>query len=101
MVRLEQSIAGVAREFVRVRALNMRGVDLEVFDFDYDLDWYALILTPDEQVIGRFGGHDATEGTRYRTFAGLRRLHERRPRPAAGPAEPVASTRYRRKLCSN
>ncbi len=91
MVRLEQSIAGVAREFVRVRALNMRGVDLEVFDFDYDLDWYALILTPDEQVIGRFGGHDATEGTRYRTFAGLRYALEealKAPRPAARTGPP-------------
>jgi serine protease Do len=91
LVRLEQSIAGVAREFVRVRVLNMRGVDLQVFDFDYDLDWAAMILTPDEKVIGRFGGNDGSETNRYRTFPGLRYALEealRAPRPAAGAIKP-------------
>ena len=91
MVRLEQSIAGVAREFVRVRALNMRGVDLQVFDFDYDLDWAALILTPDEKVIGRFGGRDESGPTRFRTFPGLRYAFEealKASRPAAGAVQP-------------
>ncbi len=94
MVRLEQSIAGVAREFVRVRVLNMRGVDLGVFDFDYDLDWAALIVTPDEQVIGRFSGRDGTEPNRYCTFPGLRyALDEalKAPRPAAGTKDPKKS----------
>jgi hypothetical protein len=92
LVRLEQSTAGVAREFIRVRVLNMRGVDLRVFDFDYDLDWAALILTPDEQVIGRFGGRDGTEPNRYRTFPGLRYALEealKAPRPAAGTKGPM------------
>ena len=62
----------MARQFVRVRVLNMRGVNLNVFDFDYDLDWAALILTPDETVLGRFGGRDPDDPTRYRTMPGLR-----------------------------
>lgn len=91
MVRLEQSIAGVAREFIRVRVLNMRGVDLQVFDFDYDLDWAALILTPDEKVIGRFGGRDGSEPNRFRTFPGLFYALEealKATRPIAGATAP-------------
>jgi serine protease Do len=90
LVRLEESIAGVAREFVRVRVLNMRGVDLRIFDFDYDLDWAALILTPEEKVIGRFGGHDGPYPNRFQTFSGLRyaleqALKARRPVADAVP----------------
>jgi serine protease Do len=91
LVRLEQSIAGLMRDFTRVRVLNMRGVDLELFDFDYDLDWAALILTPDEQVIGRFGGRDGTDANRYRTFPGLRYALEeafKAPRPKAVTSRP-------------
>lgn len=92
MVRLEQSIADVARDFIRVRVINMRGVDLRVFDFDYDLDWAALILTPDQQVIGRFGGHDGSEPNRFLTFPGLRyALQEalQAPRPARVSTKPT------------
>ena len=96
MVRLEESIAPVAREFVRVRVLNMRGVDLKVFDFDYDLDWAALILTPEEKVIGRFGGHDGSYPSRFQTFPGLRYALEaalKAPRPVAAAAAPPAKVK--------
>jgi serine protease Do len=72
LVRLDQSIADVARQFVRVRVLNMRGVNLNLFEFDYDLDWAALILAPDETVLGRFGGRDPIDPARYHTMPGLR-----------------------------
>lgn len=36
----------------------MRGLDLDVFDFDYDLMWTALFLTADGQVLGRYGSRD-------------------------------------------
>src|SRR4051794_26152530 len=63
----------------------MRGVDLQVFDFDFDLDWAALMLTPDQQVIGRFGGRAGSEPNQFRTFPALRyALQEalKAPRPA-------------------
>jgi serine protease Do len=72
LVRLDQSIAGLAREFVRVRVANMRGVNLGVFDFDYDLDFAILLLTPDEQVIGRFSGRAGDDPGRYLSFPALR-----------------------------
>ncbi len=55
-----------------LRVGNMRGVDLSIFDVDYDLTWNALFLTPDGQVLGRFGGRDAETPGKYQTLAGLR-----------------------------
>jgi membrane-associated protease RseP (regulator of RpoE activity) len=50
----------------------MRGLDLNVFDFDYDLTWFALMLAPDGTVLGRFGGRDADTPGKYHSLAGLR-----------------------------
>jgi membrane-associated protease RseP (regulator of RpoE activity) len=86
LVRLEQSIAAVAREYIRVRVTNMRGVNLDVFDFDYDLDFAILLLTPDQQVIGRFSGRGGDDPGRYLTFPALRYALEealKAPRPRA------------------
>src|SRR5438309_35224 len=33
----------------------MRGVDLDLFDFDYDLTWMAFFLDADGRVLGRAG----------------------------------------------
>ncbi len=91
MVRLEQSIAGQAREFIRVRVTNMRGIDLDVFDFDYDLDFAVLLLTPDEQVIGRFTGRTGDDPGRYLTFSALRYALQQAleaPRPPATKKTP-------------
>ena len=50
----------------------MRGVDLSIFDFDYDMQWYAMMLTADGEVLGRFGGRDADTPAKYQTLPGLR-----------------------------
>src|ERR1043165_8624790 len=50
----------------------MRGVDLSIFDFDYDLSWFAMLLTTDGVVLGRFGGRDADTPGKYQTLSGLR-----------------------------
>ena len=55
-----------------LRIGNMRGVDLSIFDFDYDMQWQALFLTAEGQVLGRFGGRDADTPGKYHTLAGLR-----------------------------
>jgi hypothetical protein len=57
---------------VLLRIGNLRGIDLTIFDFDYDLQWQALMLTADGQVLGRFGGRDADTPQKYQTFPGLR-----------------------------
>lgn len=50
----------VAEQFIRVRLNRITGVDLSLFDFDYDLSWAVLTLSPDEKIYGRYGGRDAT-----------------------------------------
>lgn len=50
----------------------MRGLDLNVFDFDYDLSWIALLLSPEGNILGRFGGRDAESREKYLDLNGLR-----------------------------
>jgi predicted metalloprotease with PDZ domain len=62
----------LAREFVLVRLVNARGVNLNVFDFDYDLVWAGFFMNADERIYGRFGGRDADSPENYLTAAGLK-----------------------------
>jgi membrane-associated protease RseP (regulator of RpoE activity) len=50
----------------------MRGVDLDLFDFDYDLTWMAFFLGSDGRVLGRYGGRDAGSAEGRVSPAGLR-----------------------------
>ncbi len=96
------------------RVLNMRGVNLELFAFDYDLTWAAFFLNADEQIYGRFGGRDGAVADKYLTLDGLKHamraalaVHPKVPKsqPAAGakPARTVeqygAAKRLRANAC--
>ena len=95
MARLDPVIAPLARRFVLARVTRMRGVDLNVFDFDYDLTWMGFFLGPDGEVYGRYGGRGPDSAEGRMSLAGLRHAmraalgaHARRaPRPAPAPAE--------------
>jgi len=50
----------------------MRGVNLNLFDFDYDLTWIGFFLSANEQVYGRYGGRDASSADGQMSLAGLR-----------------------------
>ncbi len=62
----------MANQFVRVRLIRITGVDLNLFEFDYDLTWAAFFLSPDEKVYGRYGGRDASGPDARLSLAGLR-----------------------------
>jgi serine protease Do len=49
--RLEQLLD----KFVCVRAVEMEGVDLRRFQFDYDMSWSAFFLNADGTIYGRYG----------------------------------------------
>src|SRR5438874_4151277 len=71
----------------------MRGVNLDVFEFDYDLQWMAMFVSADERVLGRYGGRLPDDAEKYRNLEGLRfamqkaleRHKELRPPAAEAP----------------
>lgn len=85
-------IAEAAKPFVLVRLTRMRGVDLDLFDFDYDLTWMGFFLNADGTIYGRYGGRDAAsaesrvslQGLRYALEAALTR-HRRATRQLTQP----------------
>lgn len=71
VVRLDQ-IREIAEEFVLVRRPRVNGVDLNVFDFDFDLTWVGFFLDASERVYGRYGGRDAASAEGRLSLAGLK-----------------------------
>jgi hypothetical protein len=77
VVGLDSSLSDVEAKFVLVRIGDMRGVDLNLFDFDYDLTWMGFFMNANAHVYGRFGGRDASEAEGHLTIPGLRYAMER------------------------
>ncbi len=66
----------------------MRGVNLDVFRFDYDLTWAGFFLSADEMIYGRFGGRGSGAADEYLTLSGLK--HAMRAALAAHRKAPKA-----------
>jgi serine protease Do len=80
----------VAREFILVRVTRMREVNLNLFDFDYDLTWMGFFIDADWRVLGRYGGRDADGPETRVSLKGLRHAMTRAlERHRAGKAGPV------------
>jgi serine protease Do len=77
-----------------VRLLRITGVDLNLFEFDYDLTWAAFFMNGSGKVYGRYGGRDAKGPDTRNSLTGLRfamqaALEEHRRDPQARPAGPA------------
>ncbi|GBD35277.1 hypothetical protein HRbin36_00386 [bacterium HR36] len=59
-------------QFICVRILQMNGVDIGLFQFDYDLTWAAFFLNAQEHIYSRYGGRDAEDAERRMSLAGLK-----------------------------
>ena len=46
---------GLQEQFVSVRLVQMKGVSLTQFQFDYDLTWAVFFLNADGTIYGRYG----------------------------------------------
>jgi serine protease Do len=57
---------------VRVRLSKFGNVDLNVFQFDFDLTMMVFFLNADETVYGRYGGRDGKSADARQSLAGLR-----------------------------
>ena len=57
---------------MRVRLPRLDGVDLNLFQFDFDLTMMIFFLNADEHVYGRYGGRDGKNPDGRLSLAGLR-----------------------------
>lgn len=57
--------------------MRIAGADLNLFEFDYDCAWYGFFLTPDEVVLGRYGGRDAKSDDGRISVIGLKYAMEK------------------------
>jgi predicted metalloprotease with PDZ domain len=98
VVRLER-LQDVADKFVRVRLTRIDPLDLNLFDFDYDLTLMIFFLSADEKVYARYGGRDAVgpdtrqslDGLRY-TMKSVLHMHEQEEKAFAPRAREGART---------
>ncbi len=65
------------KEFVSVRQVEMKGVDLSQFQFDCDLNWAAMFINADGTVYGRYGTQSAKGPDAYNSVEGLKATMER------------------------
>jgi hypothetical protein len=66
-----------AEQFVSLRQVEMKGVDLTQFQFDYDLNWAAMFLAPDGTVLGRYGTQSAEGPDAYNSIESLEKAMRR------------------------
>src|SRR5262249_942514 len=81
-LRGDKPIQKMCEDFVLLRMTYLRGVNLSLFRYDYDLTWMGFFLDADGRVYSRYGSRDAgsadsqnsAEGLLY-TMQEVRRLH--------------------------
>ncbi|WP_010587285.1 Trx7/PDZ domain-containing (seleno)protein [Schlesneria paludicola] len=100
-----QAVLKLARDrFVSVRQVEMKGVDLSLFQFDYDLNWAGIFLNPDGVIYARYGTQSSEGADAYNSIDGLLatmnrvlELHANYPEnreeldDKRGPVKPIAS----------
>lgn len=55
VVRHEESIKDLMEQFIRVRIVQGNGIDLSLFQFDYDLTFSVFFMNADRTIYGRYG----------------------------------------------
>lgn len=72
VARNNQRIKTLAnKHFVSLRQVEMKGVDLSQFQFDYDLNWAAMFINADGVVYGRYGTQSERGPDAYNSIRSL------------------------------
>lgn len=67
-----EKVRAVAQEkFISVRQVEMKGVDLSLFQFDHDLNWAGMFINADGVVYARYGTQSAEGSDAYNSIDGL------------------------------
>ncbi|HZL90695.1 MAG TPA: Trx7/PDZ domain-containing (seleno)protein [Pirellulaceae bacterium] len=68
------------QQFVCVRLVHTKGLDLSLFEYDFDMSWAAMFIEPDGTVLGRYGTRVASgkeKSDSHISMAGFRSAAER------------------------
>jgi serine protease Do len=65
------------QKFISVRQVEMKGVDLNLFQFDHDLNWAAMFINADGTVYARYGTQSAEGPDAYNSLASLEKTMQR------------------------
>lgn len=79
VVRQDAELQKLEQQFVCVRLVQMKGVDLRIFQFDYDQSWAAFFLNADSTIYGRYGtrGGDKKNAANFISVLSLKKAMER------------------------
>ena len=67
-----ERVRAIAKDkFVSVRQVEMKGVDLSLFQFDHDLNWAAMFINADGVVYARYGTQSSEGSDAYNSIDGL------------------------------
>jgi hypothetical protein len=56
----DKSLDELEKRFVCVRIIQTNGLDLDLFQYDFDMSWAAMFLNADRTIYGRYGSRDAS-----------------------------------------
>jgi serine protease Do len=75
----DKALEEVEKQFVCVRLIQTNGLDLNLFQYDYDMSWAAMFLNADLTVYGRYGSRDASgpSSDRLLSVAAFRKAAQR------------------------
>ena len=77
LMEQDQNLKPLMDQFVRVRLISTNGLDLSLFQYDYDQSFAVFMLNPDRTVYGRFGTRShRTMWTEDVSITGLRKAIE-------------------------
>ena len=65
------------KHFITLRQVEMKGVDLSLFQFDYDLNWAGMFINADGVVYARYGTQSTDGPDAYNSIAGLKNTMDR------------------------
>lgn len=68
----DPELSKLLTEFVPARVVNFKGVDLNRFQFDYDLTFAVLMMNADGVTYSRFGTQNADHSPELMSIAGLK-----------------------------
>jgi hypothetical protein len=73
LARHDPAVADLLAQFVCVRVVQANGMDMELFQFDYDLTWAVMFLNADRTIYGRYGTRAGRELNKEISLAGLQK----------------------------